>query len=40
MKPRRFTEGQMIGILRAAEAGANMAALARRHGVSEATIYK
>ena len=35
----RFTEEQIIGVLKEAEAGAKTAGLARRHGVSEATIY-
>lgn len=39
MKRMRFTEEQIIGILKEAEAGAKTADLARRHGVSEATIY-
>jgi putative transposase len=39
MKRTRFTEEQIIGILKEAEAGAKTAELARRHGVSEATIY-
>jgi len=39
MKRTRFTEEQIIGILKEAEAGAKTADLARRHGVSEATIY-
>ena len=39
MKRTRFSEEQIIGVLKAAEAGAKTAALARRHGVSEATIY-
>ena len=39
MKRKRFTEEQIMGVLKEAEAGARTADLARRHGVSEATIY-
>ncbi|WP_117352367.1 IS3 family transposase [Blastomonas fulva] len=39
MKRMRFSEEQIIGVLKEAEAGAKTADLARRHGVSEATIY-
>src|SRR3546814_8148207 len=39
MKRARFTEEQIIGVLKEVEAGAKTADLARRHGVSEATIY-
>jgi putative transposase len=37
MKRARFTEEQIIGVLREHEAGAKTAA--RKHGVSEATLY-
>jgi len=39
MKRKRFTEEQIIGVLKESEAGMKTADLARRHGVSEATIY-
>ena len=39
MKRARFTEDQIIGVLKEHEAGAKTAELARRHGVSEATLY-
>ena len=40
MKRRRFTEEQIIGILKEHEAGVSVADLCRKHGVSDASIYK
>ena len=39
MKRKRFTEEQIIGVLREHDAGAKTADLARKHGISEATLY-
>jgi putative transposase len=39
MKKGRFSEEQIIGILKQQEAGRKVAELAREHGISEATIY-
>ena len=40
MKPSRFSEEQIIAILREQEAGARTADVCRKHGVSSATFYK
>lgn len=39
MKRSKFTEEQIIEILREQEAGAKTAELCRRHGISSATFY-
>lgn len=39
MKKQRFTEEQIIAVLREQEAGAKVADLCRKHGISEATFY-
>jgi putative transposase len=39
MKKNRYTEEQIIGILKQHEAGVKTADLCREHGISEATFY-
>jgi len=39
MKGKRFTEDQIIAVLKESEAGAKTKDLCRRHGISEATLY-
>jgi putative transposase len=40
MRRSRFSEEQIIGILREQEAGAATADVCRKHGISSATFYK
>lgn len=40
MKRSRFTEEQIIGILREQESGMTTAEVCRRHGISQGTFYK
>ena len=40
MKTSRFTDSQIIAILKQAEAGSPVPELCREHGISNATFYK
>ena len=40
MKKSRFTDSQIIAILKQAEAGTPVPELCREHGISSATFYK
>ena len=40
MKKSRFTDSQILAILKQAEAGAPVPELCREHGMSSATFYK
>ncbi|NGM24431.1 transposase [Roseomonas stagni] len=39
MRRSRFTEGQILGILKEHEAGRSAAELSRKHGISDQTLY-
>jgi putative transposase len=40
MKASRFTDSQIMGILKQNESGISVAELCREHGISQATLYK
>jgi putative transposase len=39
MRKSRFSEAQIVGVLKELKAGAKASALCRQHGISEATLY-
>ena len=39
MRRSRFTEGQILGILKEHEAGRSAGDLCRKHGISDQTLY-
>jgi putative transposase len=39
MRKSRFSEAQIVGILKELKAGSNAADLCRKHGISTATLY-
>ena len=40
MRKSKFSEEQIIGIVKEAEAGVDVAVLLRKHGISRATLYQ